>query len=645
MRKKWIWQILFAFAFANFLITPSLAQDINEYDASQSEEMTLLNDSDALLPATTVADLYSTHFFTLPNGETVEAWTFSTDLNNLQKDLEHSEIESNYPNAIFLSEATNRYNCHSYAWYSQDYATNMYWINDPSAYLVGNYYVEVNSPMSGDIICYYNGTTAVHSGIVVTSHYGNTNGVCGNSNLMTVQSKWADGGLYEHRGDQCPYTTAAYGYSNMTDEDKATTIGTSVKYYRRSNHTHTFTYDSCNIDGRHQKTCNGCSVVIWEEHVASSYISDGDIHKAYCACEMYLRDYNHSYVAVDVGDSTQHKMQCVCGDFYFENHLCDYIEAGAATHTKMCVYCHAEITEDHYFDSETAVNSGTTHILTCDCGETSTATHSYTNHSSVSETQHRSYCICGDYVTQSHSFYYSDIGTTTHTQTCGACGFYVTTEHYVYNWNNYDDDGHSGNCRCGTAWTEDHSFWDYDDETHGGECNICDYLADYVSHTYTYVDEGDGTHTGLCMYCDHTVSGSHTTECIDLNANNHAFSCTSCSYYTTSAHIWLTRTNAQGEKYYYCSVCGRISYFLQLNSQTLVILSADEQRALTAAVKGADGDFVLYLDAETGILYLDGELYIFIVPADTVVSSYLEPVAVDDATLSLLPPLPDTETE
>ena len=42
---------------------------------------------------------------------------------------------------------------------------------------------------------------------------------------------------------------------------------------------------------------------------------------------------------------------------------------------------------------------------------------------------------------------------------------------------------------------------------------------------------------------------------------------------------------------------------------------------------------------------MDGELYIFTVPADTVVSSYLEPVAVDDAILSLLPPLPDTETE
>lgn len=381
-----------------------------------------------------------------------------------------SSMAEGYQVAIKLDGATAKYNCHSYAWYSQEYSNNTYWMNYPQAYYqsAGSVYVETITPATGDIICYFDSAgNNMHSGIVVSVTSGTSNEVCGNSNLVTVQSKWGQAGLYEHRGDQCPYPGIG---------------AVSVKYYRRANHSHTFSYTSCNIDGYHKKYCTGCGVTIWEDH-------------------------------------------------------------------------------------------------------------------------------------------------------------------YVYTIIDYDESEHSLMCRCGLTWTENHDFWDYDDETHGGECNICDYYADYVSHSYTYVDEGDGTHTGSCMYCDHTVSGSHTTECIDLNANNHAFSCTSCSYYTTSAHIWLTRTNAQGEKYYYCSVCGRISYFLQLNSQTLVILSADEQRALTAAVKGADGDFVLYLDAETGILYLDGELYIFTVPADTVVSSYLEPVAVDDATLSLLPPLPDTETE
>ena len=34
----------------------------------------------------------------------------------------------------YISEATKQYNCHSYAWYSQDVDVNEYWMNAPSEY-------------------------------------------------------------------------------------------------------------------------------------------------------------------------------------------------------------------------------------------------------------------------------------------------------------------------------------------------------------------------------------------------------------------------------------------------------------------------------------------------------------------------------
>ncbi|MEW6557838.1 MAG: Ig-like domain-containing protein [Elusimicrobiota bacterium] len=74
------------------------------------------------------------HIFTTvytPNGTTVNAIIFT------DKDFDSSEIEYwrnyvaiRYPNATIISDANNKYNCHSYAWYSQS-TSNKIWINSP----------------------------------------------------------------------------------------------------------------------------------------------------------------------------------------------------------------------------------------------------------------------------------------------------------------------------------------------------------------------------------------------------------------------------------------------------------------------------------------------------------------------------------
>lgn len=140
-----------------------------------------------------------------------------------------------YPQNEMLSQSTTGYNCHSYAWYSQNTASNDIWISYPNAYYQSSdmSYERVYTPRVGDIICYFD-TDAVaerqniHSGIIVGLSGEASNGVCGNANQYIVQSKWGMNALYEHKGDECPYTST---YGGDADE---------VRYYRpRTNQSYT----------------------------------------------------------------------------------------------------------------------------------------------------------------------------------------------------------------------------------------------------------------------------------------------------------------------------------------------------------------------------------------------------------------------
>lgn len=164
-----------------------------------------------------------------PNSSYVEVYETGNDMSTALINAYNNHYDSEFSDAIRKSSATAHYNCHSYAWYSQSPSTNNYWMNDPSNYYEDNGYIEVETPRSGDIICYFDdkGTSTenddenLHSGIVI-EYYSNitSNNICGNSNKVKVISKWGPAGLYEHYGDYCPYVSTYDGDADY------------VKYYR-----------------------------------------------------------------------------------------------------------------------------------------------------------------------------------------------------------------------------------------------------------------------------------------------------------------------------------------------------------------------------------------------------------------------------
>lgn len=144
--------------------------------------------------------------------------------------------DSLVPNAKRLSNSSSKYNCHSYAWYSQS-TKNPYWMNDPTKYYTDGSYYEVALPQVGDIICYFDDNNTpndksddenIHSGVVASLNGQMANDVCGNANIVNVTSKWGSCGLYLHNGVDCPYTSTYGGSADY------------VKFFRTAKHIHSY---------------------------------------------------------------------------------------------------------------------------------------------------------------------------------------------------------------------------------------------------------------------------------------------------------------------------------------------------------------------------------------------------------------------
>ncbi len=197
-----------------------------------------------------------------PNNSSVEVYQTLNDMSANIINEYNNFFDSVFSDAVRKASATAHYNCHSYAWHSQNIATNDYWMNDPSNYYKDNGYIEVDTPRSGDIICYFDNKETpenflddknLHSGIVI-EYYQNitSNNICGNSNKVKVKSKWGPAGLYEHFGDYCPYTVAYGGDADY------------VKYYRpKTNNTY--------ILDNYSETINNNIILIGTEQIVDSY--------------------------------------------------------------------------------------------------------------------------------------------------------------------------------------------------------------------------------------------------------------------------------------------------------------------------------------------------------------------------------------
>ncbi len=120
----------------------------------------------------------------------------------------HATIDQNHVETYgvtLLSGGSCKYNCHSYAWYSQS-TSNTYWIPNPSPYLTDGSYTKVVAGISttslnaalGDKVLYGTEASPIHSAVIVN----NTSG----APLATriVDSKWGLSGLFRHTVTNVP---------------------------------------------------------------------------------------------------------------------------------------------------------------------------------------------------------------------------------------------------------------------------------------------------------------------------------------------------------------------------------------------------------------------------------------------------------
>ncbi len=221
-----------------------------------------------------------------PRGTAVEVY-IRDEMPSYYIEICNQDGDKLVPEAKRIAPSTAKYNCHSYAWHMQS-TSNTYWMNNPSSYYTDWSYEESDGNI-GDIICYFDVTgNNLHSGVIIGKTEGVSNGVCGDSNLFTVRSKWGSYGLYEHRGDQCPYTATYNGDASY------------VNCYKR--HQHSYTYSQATLG--HIATCIDCGYTISLSHV-------NDQH--YCVdCGAYIstHDYDRNYEWVNY---TMHNAECVCG--------------------------------------------------------------------------------------------------------------------------------------------------------------------------------------------------------------------------------------------------------------------------------------------------------------------------------------------
>lgn len=160
-----------------------------------------------------LVDAESTDIFT-PNNTPVAYYVRECDHLSLSY---HSKLDSDAVETYgvtLLSRGTCKYNCHSYAWYSQSTSNNR-WINFPIAYMVDGSYTRVLSSIyssslgvyMGDKVFYGTNTNPTHSAVI-------SSGISGAPLLTrTAKSKWGELGLFEHTVNNVP---SGYDLNNVS---------------------------------------------------------------------------------------------------------------------------------------------------------------------------------------------------------------------------------------------------------------------------------------------------------------------------------------------------------------------------------------------------------------------------------------------
>lgn len=120
------------------------------------------------------------------------------------RELYNEDAKNNY-GLEPLRQPTEKYNCHSYAWYNQS-EPNLWWIDFPDDFMNDNYYMcNEGTIQSGNIAVYRESgksTVYLHSAIVTSvSDHGS---IASSYPPINVISKWGKGGLFLHNIYNCP---------------------------------------------------------------------------------------------------------------------------------------------------------------------------------------------------------------------------------------------------------------------------------------------------------------------------------------------------------------------------------------------------------------------------------------------------------
>lgn len=220
-----------------------------------------------------------------------------------------NSVASSYPNVTAIADPTSKYNCHSYAWYSQS-SQNVYWVNDPTPYTTDSHNTKLSAPTVGCICVYLDSNNEPLHSAVVISVTSSTN--------FTVRSKWGKWGLYEHAYDDVPSSYKANG--------------TSVKcefYKRATSHTYASAYAQYNTT-YHTRMCTVCNHIGYFNHNYTVTKYDSALH--------YLKCKNCSYTT-----SASHTFNTLTGACT----TCSYSGAGVLSLSKRLVEYNDAVTCDH----------------------------------------------------------------------------------------------------------------------------------------------------------------------------------------------------------------------------------------------------------------------------------------------------------
>lgn len=156
-------------------------------------DTTLLSSHNKAKVAPPTSDIIRYFYVYTPKGTKVRAM-IKKEASDFSNDFNDSFYKEEYPNEIFLSKSSNRYNCDAYAWHMTDGHPNDtcwigYNIEDVYPYMTDGSYIEVYEGTSPRKVRY---TDAYHTAIATE-----TPGV--------FISKWSAGPTVKHKKDACPF--------------------------------------------------------------------------------------------------------------------------------------------------------------------------------------------------------------------------------------------------------------------------------------------------------------------------------------------------------------------------------------------------------------------------------------------------------